>query len=203
MEVLDRILDRHDVRGPAVIDMVDHGGERRRFSAPGRTGHEDKPSLLGGNVREHGWEPELVHRGDHHRNHADDQADRASLLEDAAAKPPQALHAVGEVDLLTFFEPRLLLRVHDGGRHRFRIGVLQARLLGCDDEAAMHAHHRVAAHLEMEVRRPAHGRDFQKIVNGHSLAFTALWRPPAPARAPRSPWDTHGSASHAGRAAPH
>ena len=169
---------------------------------PGRTGHEDKPSLLGGNVREHGWEPELVHRRDHHRNHADNQADRTSLLEDAAAKPSQALYAVGEVDLLTFLEPRLLLRVHDGGRHRFRVGVLQARLLGCDDQAAMHAHHRVAAHLEMEVRRPAHGRDFQKIVNGHSLAFTALWRPPALARALRSPWDTQGSASHAGRAAP-
>jgi len=43
MDELDRILDRHDVIVALAVDLVDHGGERRRLAGPGRPGHQNEP----------------------------------------------------------------------------------------------------------------------------------------------------------------
>src|SRR6476646_2603832 len=46
MEILDRILDRHDVRRARRVDVIDHRGERRALAAAGRAGDEDQPAFL-------------------------------------------------------------------------------------------------------------------------------------------------------------
>ena len=43
---LDRILEREDVPGRRLVDVVDHRGERRRLAAAGRTGDEHEALLV-------------------------------------------------------------------------------------------------------------------------------------------------------------
>ncbi len=62
VEVLDRILDRHDVRRPRRVDVIDHRGERGALAAAGRAGDEDQAALLLGDLLEDGRQPELVDR---------------------------------------------------------------------------------------------------------------------------------------------
>ena len=100
VQELDRILDRHHVRRARLVDVVDHRRERRALAAAGRAGDQHEAALFLGDRLEHRRQPELVDRADLHRDDAEDQADRAALLEDVAAEAAEAGHAVGEVDFL-------------------------------------------------------------------------------------------------------
>jgi hypothetical protein len=44
VQVLDRVLDGDHVARRRAIDLVDHGGERRRLAAARCAGHEDEPA---------------------------------------------------------------------------------------------------------------------------------------------------------------
>ena len=134
MEVLDRILDRHDVRRARRVDVVDHRGERRALAAAGRAGDEDQPALLLGDLLEDGRQAEVVDRPDAERDDAQDDADRAALLEDVAAEAAEAGHAVGEVDLLGLAELLDVLGAHDRARHRLGVVAVEPLLLGRDDQ---------------------------------------------------------------------
>ena len=46
VQELDRVLDREDVLGRVVVDLVDQRRERRRLARPGRAGHEHEPARL-------------------------------------------------------------------------------------------------------------------------------------------------------------
>ena len=46
MQVLDRVLDRHDVRRSGRVDVIDQRGERRALAAAGRSGHQDEAAFL-------------------------------------------------------------------------------------------------------------------------------------------------------------
>ena len=100
MEELDRVFDGHDVRAAVVVDVVDHRRERRALAAAGGAGDEHEAALFVGDPLQHLRQAELVDRADLHGNDAEDQADRAALLEHVAAEPAEAGDAVGEVDFL-------------------------------------------------------------------------------------------------------
>ena len=106
---LDRVLDRHDVHGLGLVDVVDHGGERRRLARPGRAGHQDEAAVLVGD-RAHGvGQPDLFERGPAEAELPQHHADRAALTEDVDAEPADVGDRVGEVDLAGVVE--LLLAV--------------------------------------------------------------------------------------------
>ncbi|MNC92014.1 hypothetical protein D3C83_83670 [compost metagenome] len=44
VQKLDRIFDRQNVLVTIAIDLVDHGGERRRLTGAGWTSNEDQPA---------------------------------------------------------------------------------------------------------------------------------------------------------------
>ena len=46
MQVLDRVLDRHDVLVPLLVDLVDHRGERGRLAGAGRPRDENEATRL-------------------------------------------------------------------------------------------------------------------------------------------------------------
>ena len=64
VQVLDRVLDRHDVARLGLVDLVDDRRQRGRLARPGRAGEQDQPALLVGDLADHGGQPELVDRPD-------------------------------------------------------------------------------------------------------------------------------------------
>ena len=46
VEDLDRVLDRHDVLAPRLVDVAEDRRERRRLAGAGSAGHEDEPAVL-------------------------------------------------------------------------------------------------------------------------------------------------------------
>ena len=100
VQVLDRVLDRHDVRRARRVDVVDHRGQRRALAAAGRAGDEHEAALFLRDPLEHRRQAELVDRLDAGRDDAQDEADGAALLEDVAAEAAEPGDAVGEVDVL-------------------------------------------------------------------------------------------------------
>src|SRR5205814_10309651 len=61
---LDRIFDRDDVALVVAIDLADERGERRRFSGAGRTADEHESARRLHQLRERGWQVELLLRRD-------------------------------------------------------------------------------------------------------------------------------------------
>ena len=57
---LDGVLDRQDVAGTVVVDVVDHGREGGRLPRPGRAGHQYQPALGDGQLRHHWGQSQLL-----------------------------------------------------------------------------------------------------------------------------------------------
>ena len=152
VQELDRVLDRDDVLGHRPVHVVDHRRERGRLARAGGAGEQDDPALLLGELGDHGREQQLVDRLDHHRDGAHDQRDGAALAEGVDAEARQALHGVGEVDLVLGLELGDLGRVvehpaQDAARcpRAAALGALDRR------EMAVQADQRRRGDLEVEV----------------------------------------------------
>jgi hypothetical protein len=88
-----------------------------------------------------------------HRNNAEDDADGAALLEHVAAETAQPWHAVGEVHFLRVLELLPVRLRHDRGGHFDHVLVIQFLAVRDRDKVPVHASHRQAAHLQVEVGR--------------------------------------------------
>src|SRR5665213_4359640 len=113
MHELDRILDRQDMALDALVDVVDHGGQRGRFAGAGLAGHQDQP-VIGPAQRAHRFgQIELTERQrlrgyrPQHRPHA------IELPHDIDAKAALAFERVGEVGAVFEFEAIDRLLRHD------------------------------------------------------------------------------------------
>jgi hypothetical protein len=174
MQILDRILDRHDVRGARGVDVVDHRRQGRRLAAAGRAGNEHQPALFRGDLLQHLRQRQLVDRGNAHRDDAEDHPDGAALLKRVAAEPTEPRHAVGEVDLVVVLELFAVAGRQDRGGHRHHVLVIEAFFFGGRRQRAADPHHRVAAHLQVEVRGAALDGDFQEVIDVHALIIGLL-----------------------------
>ena len=96
---LDRVLDRDDVPVVVVVDEVDHRAERRRLSRTGRTGDEDEPALVIGELADDGRQTERLERRDVALHAPQHETDRAALAHDVHAEAAEARHRVREVGL--------------------------------------------------------------------------------------------------------
>src|SRR5205814_6410303 len=92
-------------------------------------------------------------RSNRHRDDAQHQADGAALLEHVAAEPPEAGDAVREVDFLGVLELLALDRRHHRGAHGDDVFVVETRLHACWLERAAAPYHRLAADLDVQIRR--------------------------------------------------
>ena len=153
--------------GARRVDVVDHRGERRALAAAGGAGDEHQAALFLRDLLQHRRQAELVDRLDPGRDDAQHQADGAALLEDVAAEAAEPVDAVGEVDVLVLLELLDVLRAEDRLRHRLGVRAIEPLFLGRDDERAVDPHHRVAADLQVQVRRAAGHGDLQQVVDVH------------------------------------
>ena len=184
VEELDWILDRHHVGRPRGVHVIHERGERGALAAAGRSGHEHEPSLLFRDLLQDGRQAELGERADGDRDHAQHQADRAALLEDVAAEPPEAGHAVGEIDVLGVLELLPLPGRHDRGGNRDRVLVIEPPVAGRGHEVAAHPHHGKAADLQVQVGGAVLDGDLEQIVHMHRLRPPGDWRLGAVGRRP-------------------
>ena len=171
VQVLDRVLDRHDVLVAESVDVVHHRGERRRLARSRRAGAEHEASLLHADSLEDGGQEQLADRQDSRRNDPQHESHGAPLLEDAAAEPAEIRHLVGRVDLEIGLELLFLARRHDRERHRHGVFLDDAAHLGHGFQDTVDAENGEGADLQMEVRSPALDRHLQEIVDVHRISL--------------------------------
>ena len=98
VEELDRVLDRHDVARPGLVDLVDDRRERRRLAGAGRPRQQDDAPLLVGQLADHRREREVLDRPDRLGDRPRDDRHDAALAEGVDPKPTDTVDLVGEVD---------------------------------------------------------------------------------------------------------
>ena len=87
MQKLDRVLQGQNMNFLRHVELVQHRGERRRFSAAGGARHENDAVLFLDHFPEDRRQPELIERGDFGLELAHDDGLPAILLENVHAKP--------------------------------------------------------------------------------------------------------------------
>ena len=163
VEVLDGVLDRHDVARARSRDVVEHGGDRGRLAAAGRT-HDQDQSLTGlGHLLQDGRQVQGLERWDVGTDPAGDQADHAALAEDVDAEAVLPAHLVGEVHRPVGDKELFLGRTHDLvdqflhplGGEGLGVGVL---------ELAVEPQFGRLAHLQVDVVGLRFDRGLEKLV---------------------------------------
>jgi hypothetical protein len=104
VEVLDGVLDGHDVLGLRGVDAVDHRRERRRLARARGAGDEDDAALLVGELPDHRRQTELLHGPDHVRDGPHDERHRAPLVGGVDAEAGEPGNPEGQVDLVLGLE---------------------------------------------------------------------------------------------------
>ena len=168
MQELDRILDRHDVLGPGLVDLVDHRGQGGRLAAAGRAGDEHQTARQGDQGGRGRRETDLVERRRRLRDDAKDGADRALLHEQIAAEAGQPLDAKREVEFVLLLEELLLLL----GEHAVAelAHVVRRQLLERHGRhVPVDAHHRGRIRGQVEVGGLAAVHLFEKLVDLHPV----------------------------------
>ena len=155
MQILDRILDRHDVPGLVLVDPVDDRRQRRRLAGARGAGEQNQAALLFGDLFDRLRQPELLNRPHREGDHTGHDRNRAALAERVDAEARQVGHRVGEVDLVVGVERRHLLGVAGEhlAQHSLRVGRRQrVRVLLERLELAAEPRHRSRRHLHVKVR---------------------------------------------------
>jgi hypothetical protein len=167
VEILDRILDRHDVRRACRVDLVDHRRQRRRLPAARRACDEHEPAFLHRNLLQDGGEPQLVDVADAERDDTEDQSDGSALLEYIAAEAAQSGDAVRKIHFLSLAEALEMLGLEDDAGHLLRVSALETFFLGRDDQRPVDPHHRIAADFQVQIGRTARDSGLEEIVDVH------------------------------------
>ena len=89
MKVFDRIFDRDDVAAARAVDVVDHGGKRRRLSGSCGTGHEHEAARFIGDFPNDGEAASIIKGRNAVRNDAKREIDEISLSVNIHAKTTQ------------------------------------------------------------------------------------------------------------------
>ena len=86
-EKFDRVLDRDDFPGLALVDVADHRRQRGGFAAAGDPCQQHEPALLHGDLFQDRRQSQLFEVGNLERDRPQHQRERASLAADVDAKP--------------------------------------------------------------------------------------------------------------------
>jgi hypothetical protein len=151
VEVLDRVLHRHDVTRPGRVDVVDHRRERRRLARAGRPREQNDPAGLLGQPAHDLGEAEVIDRPDLEGDRPQRDRDGAALAEGVDTEARDAFELVGEVGLAVLLELGELLGARDllqrtlGLRRAEGVGALKR------PEVAVDARNRRRVSLDVEV----------------------------------------------------
>ena len=181
VQVLDRVLDRHDVAALLAVDLVDHRRERGALAAAGGAGHEDEAVGLGAQLRADGREAELVEAQDLERDGAERAGHSAALHVDVGAEAREVLHAEREIELVRLFEVDLLVLGEDRVAELLAVDRAERRELQRDD-VPVDAKERRRPRGDVHVARTLLNHGLEKLVEvdlkagglGHELCSSSL-----------------------------
>src|SRR6266850_1510009 len=137
---LDRVLDGEDMALLVVVDLVDHGGERRGLARARGTGHEDDAAPLIDDLGEDLGCPQLFERQDLRGDRAHHRRRPPVLPEGVHAKAREARAREREIALEVLLVVLPLPVVHDVVDHAVHILVLHRGQVDAAD-VAVHADH--------------------------------------------------------------
>ncbi len=165
VEELDGILDADDVAAAVLVDVVDHGGERRGLPAAGGPGHEDEAPLLQGDALHDLGQAEAVDFRDLEWDAPHYDGGIATGAEDVDSEPGLAGQGMRYVQLLACVEGGLL----GGGRELLDqladvLGEKRTQTLGGDHGSGL-AQERRAPGLEMDVAHVVGQEDRKELVH--------------------------------------
>ena len=123
-DVLDRIFERHDVDALAIVDVVEHRGDRRRLTGARHTGEDDDALRLHGDLGHHFRKVQILEGQDVARDQTRGDGDLAASLEEVHTEAVAAVVVVGEVDRAELVQI-LELDVREdvlGDRHELFVG---------------------------------------------------------------------------------
>ena len=166
VDEFDRIFDRDDVAFKCVVQIIDHGGQRRRFTRPGWAGHKNQPLFPIAELPHDRRHAELLHRNDRGGNVPEDGAKPPVLDEDVDAESGDVAQFKGKIALALFFEIFPLGIAHhviDQGVRLFRGQCGMIEFL----EVPVHTDHRWLAGADVTIRRALLCREGQKLRNIH------------------------------------
>ncbi len=168
----DRIFDRQNMIRLILIDVVDHRGQRRRFTRPGRSGDEHDTARMHRNVLENRWRAQIVERQYFRRNRTKHSGRTAVLIEGVDAKTCQLRYLKREIGLQKLFVVLALLVIHDVVHHAIDVFVGQRRHIDTLD-VAIDANHWRHSTRQVQVRGVVLYRERQELgnVDGHNGPF--------------------------------
>jgi hypothetical protein len=156
---LDRIFNGEDVIVALLVDLVDHGRQRRGLTGSRRTGDQHETARPLGERGQHLRQVQILEAADLFRNQSVHRADRPALIEHVHAEASQPLDAEGEVELEGLLEPLFLCVGEHAvgellGLRRIQVSARQSHEVSVDthlrwcgggdmEVRALHLHHRV------------------------------------------------------------
>ncbi len=129
MQELDRIFDGEDVLVSFTVDLVDHGGQCRRFPAAGRPGDQDKTARLVAQLFHDRRQIQALKSLDFERDETEHRPDRAALGEHVGAEPAQVFDAERKIYFPFFFELMFLTVGHHAVCESFGVRRVQRLLV--------------------------------------------------------------------------
>ena len=117
MQKFDRVFHRQDMVVTLLVDLVDHGGKRRRLTRTGRTGHQHKS---GGACRKFGQDlrqAQFLKRLDFERDDTERQSHAATLQIGIRTETREVRNAERKVTFLVLFKRLFLQLVHQAVSH--------------------------------------------------------------------------------------
>src|SRR6266852_1344149 len=177
-EILDGILESHDVELPLLVHPVQQGGEGGGLALAGGPRDEHEAPLELGQIDHGGGHTDLLGRRNLVGNAAEGRRHGVALLEDVDPEARQAEDAVGEVTVQPLREGFLLILRHDGEDHR--LALLGRQVLPLErDQLARDAEHGRKADLEVDVGRiplDRRAENFLELDHGRDSFRTTLPR---------------------------
>ncbi len=165
VEELDRVLDRDDVIGPGVVDLVDDRCECRRLTGAGRSRDEHEAARLLRELVELLREPEVFELLDLGGNETEGGAEALALEVDVDAEAGEAWDRIGEIELALDLELLLLLGREDPIQEPLGVVGREPGHVGQALEAPVDADSRLGAGRDVQVRGPARDDAFEQIVD--------------------------------------
>jgi hypothetical protein len=108
VEVLDRVLDRHDVLVTIGVDLVDDAGEGGALPRAGGAGDQHQATRLLGELGHHRRQAQLLEGEDLEGDGPEGPGHRAPLHVEVGPEARERLHPEGEVELVILLELGLL-----------------------------------------------------------------------------------------------
>ncbi len=164
MDKFDGIFQADDIHLAISIDVIDHRGECRRFPSAGRTGHQNHALVMVAEFLYDRWHAKFVQRRYFVRKVSERRANTGFFVINIDPKPPAVFADIGEVYVVTLFEPIVLVFGQNFFDISFQFSV--AKITKADwSQVAMQSEHRWYADREMDIGTALLQAEFQECID--------------------------------------